>query len=199
MLAFMTMVVQPQRHAAKFYETEASLYTTVANFLSEGMIAGQPAVVIARPSHAAAIQRYLTDRSIDVPRARRAGDLILLDAEDMLGTFMIGGHPDAELFQLNVGTILDRVLRGRSGSQIRAYGEMVDVLWKAGHSDAAIGLELLWNKLALKHAFSLLCGYAMGNFFKQAEQFHNVCQHHSHVCDPATNAVSFDKPAGDYA
>jgi hypothetical protein len=27
----------------------------------------------------------------------------------------------------------------------------------------------------------------------------NVRQHHSHVCDPATNAVSFDTPAGDDA
>ena len=47
-----------------------------------------------------------------------------------------------------------------------AYGEMVDVLWKAGQDVAAIRLEMLWNKLAAMHDFALLCGYAMGNFYK---------------------------------
>ena len=104
---------QPGHHAAKFYETESSLYATVATFLSEGFAAGQPAIVIATPVHTEAIERLLTDRGIDVPRARRTGDMVVLDAEDTLGTFMISGRPDAELFEYHVGSILEQVLRGR--------------------------------------------------------------------------------------
>jgi hypothetical protein len=189
--------VQPVRHAAKFYETESSLYDTVANFLTEGFAAGQPAILVATPIHTEAIERLLGDRLIDVPRARRTGDLVVLDAEDTLGTFMISGRPDAELFEFHVGNILEQVLRGRRNAHVRAYGEMVDVLWKQGLADAAVELEILWNKLALKYAFSLLCGYAMGNFFKQAEQFHEIVSQHSHiVVDPVIDdpGLGRDRP-----
>ena len=57
---------------------------------------------------------------------------------------------------------------------------MVDVLWKAGQTVAACRLEALWNALANTHAFSLLCGYAMDNFYKDAA-VDEICSHHSHV------------------
>jgi len=57
---------------------------------------------------------------------------------------------------------------------------MVDVLWKSGQKEAAIRLEILWNQLANTQAFSLLCGYAMGHFYKDAN-FQEVCRHHTHV------------------
>jgi len=43
-----------------------------------------------------------------------------------------------------------------------------------------IRLEMLWNQLAMTHDFSLLCGYAMGNFYKHAGM-REVCAMHSHV------------------
>jgi hypothetical protein len=60
---------------------------------------------------------------------------------------------------------LRRVGRGRE-TTIRAYGEMVDLLWKDGRSAASIKLEMLWNRLAGTHDFSLLCGYAMGKLLQ---------------------------------
>jgi hypothetical protein len=178
-----------QRHAAKFYDSDQSLCSTVADFLSAGLVSGDPALVIATSVHAAMIEEALGNRLIDVLRARRGGDLVMLDAEEMLGTFMSGGLPDADLFTEHVGAIFQQILRGRGNAVIRAYGEMVDVLWKQGNSEGAIALEILWNKLALRHAFSLLCGYSMGNFFKQAEQFHDICRLHTHVFDPDQSAV----------
>ena len=43
---------------------------------------------------------------------------------------------------------------------------MVNVLWKDGMTGAAIKLEMLWNRLANTHDSSLLCGYAMCNFYR---------------------------------
>ena len=190
----------PHSHAAKFYESEDSLCTTVAGFLAEGLTVRQPALVIATPLHVAAIELRLAQHDVDVARARRVGDLVVLDAEDTLGAFMVGDHPDVELFEANVGMVMDQIIRGRRGSVlIRAYGEMVDVLWKEGRTVAAIELEILWNKLALKHAFSLLCGYSMGNFLKQAEQFHEVCRQHTHVFDHAATVATFDRRAPGFA
>ena len=177
-------------HAVQFYGSEESLYTTVAGFLGEGLLAGQPAIVIATPEHASAIEEHLSGKLIDCSRARRNGDLILLDAEETLDLFMIGDEPNDDLFQQNVGRMVMQALSGRQ-TVLRAYGEMVDVLWKQGRSESAIALEILWNKLALKHNFALLCGYAMGSFYKQTKQLEEVCAQHSHVVADESNVIPF--------
>jgi hypothetical protein len=180
----------PHHHAVKFYGTDDSLFTTVAGFLAEGLIARQSAIIIATVSHRAAIVEHLCGRLIDCAAAIRRGDLLLLDAEDTLGLFMVNGMPDKELFEQSVGKIVQQTLTGRPGI-MRAYGEMVDVLWKQGQTDAAIALEILWNRLAHKHNFALLCGYAMGSFYKQSKHFDAVCSQHSHVIGDNSNVVAF--------
>ena len=54
-----------------------------------------------------------------------------------------------------------------------------------------MAVEMLWNKLALKYGFALLCGYSMGNFYKQADRIEAVCRHHSHVVEPGADILSF--------
>ena len=116
----------------------------------------------------------------------------MLDAEEMLGQFMIRDAPDAELFEKNVGVVIKQALDGRGGTVARAYGEMVDVLWKQGRSEAALAVEILWNKLIVRHGFALLCGYSMGNFYKQPAQLERVSSHHTHVVN-SDNVVPFQR------
>jgi len=168
-------------HAVQFYGTDKSLFVTVAGFLSEGIVSAQPAIVIATPEHRIAIEEHLGDRLIDCEKARREGELLFLDAEETLDLFMVGDEPNADLFERSVGGVIDQTIAGRPRTTIRAYGEMVDVLWKQGRSESAIKLEILWNKLAVKHNFALLCGYAMGSFYKQTKHLEDVAALHSHV------------------
>jgi hypothetical protein len=184
--------IHAKQHAVQFYGNEQSLFVTVAGFLSEGLVAGQPAIIIATEPHRRAIVEHLAARLIDVEQAQRIGDLVLLDAEESLATFMVGDTPDRDSFESHVGGVIERVLAGRSQTVIRAYGEMVDLLWKDGRPEAAIRLEVLWNSLAMKYGFALLCGYSMGNFYKQAEQFREVCALHTHVIDPEPHVVPFE-------
>jgi DcmR-like sensory protein len=167
-------------HAVRFYESQASLCRTVADFLGEGIALGQPGLVIATPAHRDALLTELRSRHLDVDQVQAAGTLLLLDARAVLARFMVDGMPDTSLFKTHVPAALDRLCRGRKGCTIRAYGEMVDVLWQDGLTAAAIRLEMLWNQLAMTHDFSLLCGYAMGNFYKDAGM-RDVCAQHSHV------------------
>jgi DcmR-like sensory protein len=183
--------IHTHRHAVQFYGSDDSLFSTVAGFLSEGLVAGQPALLIATAPHRAAIIEQLTGRLVDVAAAQGRGELVLLDAHETLSTFMTADAPDAELFEREIGGVIERTLHGRARTVLRAYGEMVDVLWKEGRTEAAIKLEILWNKLALKYSFSLMCGYAMGNFFKKAEQYQEVCRQHTHVLEPEPNVVAF--------
>ena len=170
-----------RHHAVQFYGDETELFTTIGTFLSEGLAAGQPAIVVATPDHTSAIQDALGSHLIDVARARHYGDLVMLDAEDTLGTFMHNGTPDQILFQRHVGALMEQTLRGRGRTPLRAFGEMVDVLWRRGQADAAIRLEALWNDLATIYNFSLLCGYAIESFVKDSSRLEEVCHEHTHV------------------
>lgn len=179
----------PPRHAATFYDSEESLVSTVTTFLNDGLIAGEPALVIATAEHRAAIEARLQAGHVEVVTAKRTGDLVMLDAEDMVGTFMVNGSPDPNAFGRTFGSIMRQVQRGRARTPIRAYGEIVNVLWQQRATGAAIQVEMLWNKLATSLEFSLLCSYAMGNFFKQAEELQDVCRLHTRVSHTATGGT----------
>jgi hypothetical protein len=172
-----------QYHAVRFYENDKSLAYIVADFLAAGFVDGHPGIVVATPAQRAAILRELIARSFDVVELQRSDDLVLLDANDTLATFMTDGKPDVERFTDSMCDAIQRACRGRTDCRVRIYGQMVDVLWKNGEQDAAIRLEVLWNQLASTRAFSLLCGYAMGHFYKDAE-FDDICGQHTHVVSP---------------
>jgi MEDS: MEthanogen/methylotroph, DcmR Sensory domain len=167
-------------HAVRFYQDEQSLYRIVADFIGDGVVAGEPAVVITTPLHGEMISRELEALACDVSRLQASGELLILDAEETLSTFMKDCVPDPVAFQSSVGGALDRATAGRPHASVRAYGGVVDCLWKVGQCDAAIRLEVLWNQLANTRAFSLLCGYCMGNFYKHGAYEH-ICDHHTHV------------------
>ena len=161
-------------HAVQFYNSESTLYRTAATFLSEGLILGQPALILATPAHREGIVEQLSERLVDCECAIRDGDLVLLDAKATLDLFMVDGRPNADLFHENVSRIVTQVLNGRKRTVLRAYGEMVDLLWRQGKTEAAIELEMLWNKLALSFDFALLCGYAMGSFYKEVREVDQI-------------------------
>jgi hypothetical protein len=167
-------------HAVRFYESERSLALIVADFLAEGFADADPGLVVATPAMRAALVLELSARSFDVVELQRSGQFLLLDAKELLGVFMIDGQPDPTRFNTAMRETIARACRERADCKLRIFGQMVDVLWRQGQQDAAIHLEMLWNQLARKQAFSLLCGYAMGNFYKDSN-FDDICGQHSHV------------------
>jgi len=167
-------------HAVKFYEDSESLCRLIADFLGEGFVGLQPAIVIARPTHLTQIETELYGRGFDVSRLKATGDLLVVDAEHILEQLIVDGMPNRARFETAVIPLIEKSVLDRDKCVIRAYGEMVDVLWQSGQMAAAIKLEMLWNELAQTHDFSLLCGYAMGNFYKDAV-IGDICQHHTHV------------------
>jgi signal transduction histidine kinase len=170
-------------HLVQFYDTETYLAAAVADYLAGGLRSGQPVLVIATPDHRDAFSIRLKAKGLDVERARVSGQLIMLDASETLATFMSGSVPDAPRFRRIMGDILTRAVCGTSHSVTRAYGEMVDLLWKEGNTEGAIRLEELWNDLAEAHSFSLLCAYEMSNFTRESHSpgFEAICRKHSHV------------------
>lgn len=166
-------------HAVQFYPNSQALARLVGRFIGEGLSGGLPAIVIATPEHRELIKQELA-ASFDVKHLEANGTLLMFDARQVLSSFMVDGMPDAARFRQTMIPIIERACHGRADCVIRTYGEMVDVLWKAGQTVAAVRLETLWNELAQTHAFALLCGYAMGSFYKDAAQ-QEICGHHTHT------------------
>jgi hypothetical protein len=147
--------------------------------------------VIATPAHRSGIARELRGRGLDLPRLERDGDLQMLDAEDTLARVMSGDHPDPQRFHATIDELIERACKDRPPCPVRAYGEMVDVLWKRANSKGAIELEVLWNRVEARTDFALLCGYAVGNFYKEigtGQTMQTVCDHHHHVIPAAQPA-----------
>jgi signal transduction histidine kinase len=171
-------------HRVQFYDSDDFLALTVANFLDEGIRGGQPLVVIATEAHRVSFTSQLKSKGHDVDRVSGSGQLMLLDARDTLDKFMVGTAPDAGRFKTVVGAALQSARDlGGGNAVLRLYGEMVDLLWRDGNTEGALHLEQLWNDLANTYEFSLLCAYAMGNFYRSsdAEHFQAVCHQHTHV------------------
>ncbi len=177
-----TILPEPS-HCVQFYEDDAFLASAVADFLAAGLRAGQPAIVIATKAHRDSFEERLTADGIDVETARTTGQLVLLDVNAMLSSCILDGAPHPERFRATLGAAIERSTVGRPHVSVRLYGEMVDVLWKDGRTDDAIRLEELWNDLGRHYDFSLLCAYAMGNFYKSedAARFQEICRQHTHV------------------
>lgn len=167
----------------QFYDGEDFLVREVAKFLAEGIRAGQPLIVVATEPHRRQFASRLRRLGFDADEYYFGSEAIWLDARDTLSGFMEGGMPNQELFEATLGDVFARLLGNHNYLVARAYGEMVDLLWKDGNVEGAIALEEMWNALAARYSFTLLCAYSMGNFYKEAHtaSFQRICAQHAHA------------------
>jgi PAS domain S-box-containing protein len=175
-------------HAVQFYEQDDFLCDRVADFVADGLLFGEPAVVIATSAHRDGIAERLATSGCDLDR------VTFLDARETLERFMDGVMPDEDGFRSAVGEAL---ARANGGGRVRAYGEMVDLLWRDENPDGAIRLEELWNDLAGEYDFSLLCAYPIGNFHREthAELFATICARHAQVIPTEAYVEAADEDA----
>ena len=170
-------------HDVHFYRSEASLVRTVVSFLAEGVRAGQPIVVVATREHQRLFQEGLGALGLDVDELYSGRLAVWLDARDTLASFMEGATPNRELFMATVGNVFEPLLNKRSYLIVRGFGEMVDLLWKDGNTQGALQLEQLWNDLADRYSYSLLCGYSVENVLVAGgvDGFRHICSQHGHA------------------
>jgi hypothetical protein len=177
-------------HMVQVYQDREFLAAAVAEYVGTGLMQGEAAIIIARPEHVREFRNALWKR-LDVDAAIGRGQLVLLDAQATLSRFMRDGMPAWTPFHEAIGGAIAELRL--SFPVVRAYGEMVDVLWQQGERDAAIRLEEFWNELAKLQTFSLFCAYYMDNLDDRAYggALECVCKVHSHLI-PARDYQRFD-------
>ena len=171
--------ISPCDHMVQIYEEDVAFLDALEGFIGGGLRKGEAAVVIATPGHINSLGTRLRSQGIDV-NALPKDQFIALDAEQTLVKFMRGGWPDDDLFAECVHGILRRARA--QGRPVRAFGEMVALLWAQGHSGATVRLEHLWHGLCRTEAFSLLCAYPRSGFTQDASaSIQEICAAHSKV------------------
>ncbi len=178
----------------QFYEDDEVLATAVAKFVADGLSAAEFVTIIATREHATAIDRQLRLAAVDLQAVRASSRLLTLDAHETLALFMRDGEPDPRLFESVIGAFMANRAAAANGSGVRAYGEMVDVLWKRGDKSAALHLEELWNGLQARQPFTLLCAYGMGKFYKEPATIHSVCATHTQIVGLHTHGEEPETP-----
>jgi hypothetical protein len=170
-------------HAVQVYADLDELAGSVAAYLSAGFEAGEPAVVVATRAHVGRFAEKLDAAGWDERKIQADRLLVLADADATLAQFMDGKLPSATAFEAVLGGLLDRVAERFPRERIRVFGEMVGLLAERGQIEAAVKLEQLWNELARRRSFSLLCGYRLDVFDRatQTGLLPDVCAEHSHV------------------
>ncbi|HVS51356.1 MAG TPA: MEDS domain-containing protein [Opitutaceae bacterium] len=171
----------PTDHFVQFYRTDDYLIECLSAYVADGLEKGDAVLVIATPSHRLAVEDRLRMKRVNVTFATAQRQYVSLDAEEVLAKFIVDGRPDPEAFQHVVGGIVRQVTA--EGRKLRAFGEMVALLWQAGKRDAALGLEELWNELGSEHAFALFCAYpqALVDAKDAGPSLEHICRAHSRV------------------
>lgn len=156
--------VDPEAHLVQLYGSDDRLLArNVARFLAEGLRRGDGLLNIASPEHSGSVARLLQEER-GYSKAVLEGRLVFLDAQVTLDRLMVDGRPDEDLFAGIIGEALKGVQARAGHMGVRAYGEMVGVLWKDGQYAAAVRLEELWNQLLKSSNIRLFCGYPIDVF-----------------------------------
>ncbi len=172
--------IAPGEHIAQLYANDIDLLDTLTGFVEGGLTAGESAVVIATREHLRALYHRLPDAGVDMQRVLLEDRFITLDANVALACFMVNGWPDEQLFGSFVVTLIRRA--GHHNCRVRAYGEMVALLWLQGNHAATVRLEQLWNRFCQTHSFALLCSYPSAGFANDPlESLSEICAAHSKV------------------
>ena len=150
--------VAPCDHGVQMYESDDAFVDALAHYVADGLVAGEGVVVIATGEHRATLEHRLESRGLNLEAARRRDQYVAVDAEQTLTQFMVNEWPDERRFDAAVSTLVSRA-RGRKNRRVRAFGEMVVLLWNRGHHGATVRLEHLCRRICQLQSFALFCAY----------------------------------------
>jgi hypothetical protein len=174
--------IAPCDHVVQIYEHDAIFLNTLEGFVGSGFLSGDSVIVIATKEHLASLSKRLIAQSFDLGSLVRSDRYFPIDASEALSAFMVNGWPDERLFGEYISQIIGRATK--NNRKVRAFGEMVALLWQLGLSGATVRLEHLWCRLHDQRQFSLYCAYPKNGFTQSVtDSLDTICKTHSKIID----------------
>ncbi len=180
-LALLRGAPEPALHAHSFELFRDGTFPAprIAASLRAALDAGAAAGALARPAHLEALRGALRDVGVDLARLCEAGQLVLVDAEEVFRAAWARPGLRAEaLVEHVLAPTADAIARfGR----IRMYGELVDLFAGADDHDAALAVEQWWNDQLATYPIELQCGYRLAPFSDASDSLRKLCYEHELV------------------
>lgn len=173
--------IKPCEHIVHFYEDDTVFLNALESFVLRGLMDREAIIVIALPSHRTSLEFRLASHGLNLAKLTATEQLVMLDAEETLGAFMADGLPSEPRFQQVVGKWISRLRAGHR--QVRAFGEMVGILWGQGNREATLRLEEIWHRFCERHGLVLYCAYRGADFAGESEARHLIAARHSQLLE----------------
>lgn len=172
----------PRGHIVYPYTDEEHVSHAVALYASAGLKDGEAVILLMTRAHMDPIDlRLRAIGHLNTEHLQRSGQLTYAVAEKLLPAFMVNGMPDEDLFKAVFGQMIERALKvaAKEGSgRVRAFGEMVSLLWNDSVEAAAL-VERFWDDLIQQYSISLLCTYALADAHKELPAALIDCHSHN--------------------
>lgn len=173
--------IRAHEHVVQVYQDADRFMDSLEEFVAQGLRGDDGVVVIATMAHLYMLECRLRESSeFQFSTLQARGRYVRLNVHQALWQFMVDGLPDERLF----GAFVDRVIgnAGKGGRQVRAFGEMVAILWSQGNFEATRKLEQIWHRVCQERGLALFCAYPDSIFSTgQAVERTELCGMHSRV------------------
>src|SRR5580658_9171743 len=188
----------PRDHIVQLYQDQQFLNRAVCRFAAAAIANGEGVILVPTVAHWDAFRPRLEAEGVDVKAALSRGQLTIVDADDLLPSFMRDAMPDSPLF---LGLAADVITRARGDGKypkVRWWGEMVNLLWERGDVAASMSLEDLFDDLANGQDIAIFCSFLMDNFSGDvhARMLPRLVENHSHLI-PVEDYVRLERAVSD--
>ena len=188
----------PRDHIVQLYQDQQFLNRAVCRFAAAALANGEGVILVPTIAHWDAFRPRIESEGVDVDAAISRGQLSIVDANDLLPTFMRDAMPDSPVF---LGIAADVITRARGDGRypkVRWWGEMVNLLWERGDVAASMNLEDLFDQLAHKHDIAIFCSFQMDNFNGEihTRMLPRLGENHSHLI-PVEDYARLERAVAD--
>jgi hypothetical protein len=188
----------PRDHIVQLYQDQQFLNRAVCRFAASAIANGEGIILVPTVAHWDAFRPRLEDEGVDVKAAESRGQLTIVDADDLLPTFMRGGMPDSPVFLGLAANVISQARGDGRYPKVRWWGEMVNLLWEQGDVAASMNLEDLFDQLAHEHDVAIFCSFLMDNFDGDvhARMLPRLGENHSHLI-PVEDYARLERAVSD--
>ena len=188
----------PSDHIVQLYQDQDFLNRAVCRFAGAALAAGEGLILVPTHEHWNAIRPRLEAEGVNVERARKHGQLTVVDADEFLPRFMRDAMPDSPLFLGLAADVIGEAHAEGRYQKVRWWGEMVNVLWERGDVAASMHLEDLFDQLAHQHDIAIFCSFLMDNFDGDvhAHMLPRLGTNHSHLI-PVEDYARLERAVAD--
>jgi DNA-binding NarL/FixJ family response regulator len=173
----------PRDHIVQLYQDQQFLNRAVCRFAAAAIANGEGVILVPTVAHWDAFRPRLESEGVDVKAAEKRGQLTVVDADNLLPTFMRDGMPDSPMFLGLAQNVVSQARGEGRYSKVRWWGEMVNILWERGEVAASMHLEDQFDQLAHEQDIAIFCSFLMDNFDGDvhARMLPRLGENHSHL------------------